>query len=259
LIEPKRIGRFLATDEYGYVQPDVARELIPAHWLPAVDSVAQALLETGQVESVYLRGSAPRGLAIDSISDLDFVYISESCVDRTEAALDVRLKRDFPFIGGVEFLRLPHARLTRVTPPCSRPYFQMLLKTQSLFLGGHDVTPKIAPFRPGKEMVSHVFELLWDFRQVREYLAADRTEEELREARQWFSRRLVRSGLEVTMSRSGRYTRDLYLCYEEFARYYPGYAPGMYSALRNCLNGHEDCLAYEDLVVLLDAESACLR
>ncbi len=268
VIEPRRIGEFLTTDENGYVQPDVAREKIPAHWRPAVDSIVQALLDTGRVESVYLRGSAPRGLVLDSLSDLDVVYLLkagtvesgpvESGLDGTETSLADMVRRNFPFICGVEFLRLTKARLNRIAPPLSRPYFQMLLKTQSLFLGGSDVTRDIAPFRPDIEMVSHVFELLWDFRQIREYLTPDRTAREVREARQWFARRLVRSGLEVTMTRSGLFTRDLYLCYEQFAEFYPGSASRMYSVLVNSLNGHEDALACEDLVALLHSEGAAL-
>jgi len=258
MIEPRRIGEFLTTDEHGYIRPDVARERIPAHWLPAVDSITQALLDTGRVEAIYLRGSAPRGFALDSLSDLDFIYIAESDLARAESALEDQVQRRFPFICGVEFLRLPAARLTRIAPPCSRPYFQMLLKTQSLFLAGRDVTRDIDPFRPGIEMVSHVFELLWDFRQLPAYLTADRTGQEVREARQWFARRLVRSGFEVTMTRSRRFTRDLYLCYEQFAEFYPECAARMYSVLLNSLNGHEDPLSYEDLVTLLHSEGAAL-
>jgi uncharacterized protein len=46
----------------------------------------------------------------------------------------------------------------------------------------------------------------------------------------------LRSGFELTMNRSKRYTRDLYRCYETFAEYYPEKEPEMREVLCLALN-----------------------
>ncbi|MNT67908.1 hypothetical protein D3C72_2060850 [compost metagenome] len=88
----------------------------------------------------------------------------------------------------------------------------MLLKTQSLFLEGIDVCKGIPSFRPDVEMVSHVFNLKQELEKHDLHSEGDR---------KWMSRRIVRSGLEITLDRSQNFTRDLYLCFEQFVSYYP--------------------------------------
>ena len=73
--------------------------------------------------------------------------------------------------------------------------------------------------------------------------------------RKWISKRIVRAGLEVTMNRSNRFSRDLYLCYEQFSQFYPERSGLMYEVLLNCLNGNSDPLRYQELVTFLAGES----
>lgn len=68
----------------------------------------------------------------------------------------------------------------------------------------------------------------------------------------------MRSGLEITMNRCSRFTRDLFLCFEQFSELYPSYKDEMWRVLQNCLNGHEDPVKYEGLVELLNNESSGL-
>ena len=60
------------------------------------------------------------------------------------------------------------------------------------------------------------------------------------------------------MDRNDRFTRDLYLCYEQFARFYPGRSEQMLRVLANCLSGRESALEYGELVAFLARESARL-
>ncbi len=49
-------------------------------------------------------------------------------------------------------------------------------------------------------------------------------------------RRIIRTGLELVVERSGLFSRDLYPCYEVFSRYYPIQAPQMKQALHYAIN-----------------------
>ena len=49
-------------------------------------------------------------------------------------------------------------------------------------------------------------------------------------------RRFLRLGMELVMLDEKRYTRDLCLCYESFAKYYPEQSTDMYHALELAIN-----------------------
>jgi hypothetical protein len=265
VIQPRRIGRYLTVDRFGYVQPDVALDLIGETWKPLVDFVTRSLMNRRDIHSVYLRGSIPRGLAIENVSDADFVYISERNFDQADAALEEAVIAGFPFIKRLNLFRLNRTELDKVHHPQRRPYFHMLLKTQSLFLAGNDVAKDIEPFKPGPDMVSHVFWLMVEFlktpiltSKISSKLEESQRAVVERTARQWISKRIVRSGFEITMDRDNRFTRDLYFCYEAFSASYQRQAELMFKVLINSLNGNEDPMIYNELVIFLVKEGARL-
>jgi hypothetical protein len=258
MIEPRRIGRFLAVDQSGHVQPDVAADRIGDRWRPAVEFVVRSLMQREGVRSVYIRGSIPRGLAIENVSDADFMYFSDVDYGAEDHALQERAAADFPFVNGLELFRLDRPTFNRIHRQQRRPYFHMLLKTQCLLLAGDDIASNIEPFRIGPDLVSHVCSLAREFSRLPGQLEEGRRTSAEQSVRQWFSRRIVRSGFEVTMDRSNRFTRDLYLCYEDFAKFYPGWCTTMYRVLVNCLNGEDDPLRYAGLVTFLDSEGSRL-
>jgi uncharacterized protein len=259
LIQPQRIGRFLSVDDLGYVKPDVAIDNVGPIWNPLVAFVRDALMNRQGIRSVYIRGSIPRGLAIENISDADFIYFSETKCEPADIELERIVEAKFAFVKGLELFRLDCASFNNIRPSQERPYFHMLLKTQCLFLAGDDIARDIKPFRIGPEMVSHVFLLEREFSRLPRLLEQGRKSGVEQSMRQWFSRKIVRSGFEVTMDRSNCFTRDLYLCYEQFARLYPAYSEQMFRVLVNCLNGGESPLQYGELVAFLVGESAHLH
>ncbi|HXZ30753.1 MAG TPA: hypothetical protein VEH30_00610 [Terriglobales bacterium] len=258
MIEPERIGRFLSVDEFGYVQPDVAIDKIGAIWKPLVAFVQNALMNRQGVRSVYLRGSIPRGLAIENISDADFFYFSETDFDPADIELARIVEANLAIVNGLELSRLDRATFDKIHANQRRPYFHMLLKTQCLFLAGDDIARDIEPFQIGPEMVSHVFSLQTEFSRLPRWLEEGRRSGVEQSIHRWFSRRIVRSGFEVTMDRSNRFTRDLYLCYEQFAQFYPDWSEQMFRVLINSLNGEESSLQYGELVAFLAAKGARL-
>jgi hypothetical protein len=173
---------------------------------------------------------------------------------------------NFPFLQKLTLFRLNGIELGKIHYPQRRPYFQMLLKTQSLFLADDDVVKHIEPFKLGPDMVSHVFWLENEFNKA--IALAPRISCRLgegekatfeRSVRQWISKRIVRSGLEITICKSNRFTRDLYLCYEAFSMLYPRQSDKMYQALIYSLNGSDNPIVYKDLVALLVKEGARLH
>lgn len=258
MIEPQRIGRYLGLDANGCVEPDVSADLIEPRWLPLVAFVRDTLMARKSVRSVYLRGSIARGLAIENVSDADFIYLSETNFDLLDAELERAVEAKFAFVKGLELSRLDGVSLGRLRARQQRPYFHMLLKTQCLCLAGEDIVAGISPFKLGADMVSHVFSLEHEFLRLPRLLDEGRKTGAERAMHQWFSRRIVRSGFEVTMDRNDRFTRDLYLCWEQFARFYPARSEQMSRVLLNCLNGAQSLAQYREMAAFLSAESVRL-
>lgn len=246
MISPKKIGRFLEIDENGFILPDVKLEAIDPKWMSLVMFVKNQILQTKKVSSIYIRGSIPRGLAQSGYSDADFLCITEENLDHLDQHINEQCKVQFPFVRGIELGSINQNQLKFIKPGRTRPYLEMLLKTQSLFLEGIDICKDIPSFRPDVEMVSHVFNLKKEFENNDLHSEGDR---------KWMSRRIVRSGLEITLDRSQNFTRDLYLCFEQFVNYYPGKKDIMYAALENSLNGHIDIKNFDELIHFLNDES----
>lgn len=258
MLAPQRIGQYLATDSNGFVVPDVAWSNIREPWKSVVDFVVSELSGLTSIKSVYIRGSVPRGLAIPDVSDIDFLYITDEKHEGLEESLSKEVSHRFPFVRDLELSRITGKSFAEVYQPQTRPYFQMLLKTQSLHIAGEDPVKNIQPFRPDKEMVSHAFHLEKEFAELPKWLAEDRAAGKENQTRKWISRRIVRAGLEVTLTKTNLFTRDLALCLEQFQSLYPDHATAMSNILLNALNGHEDPLKYEPLVRLLTKESSHL-
>ena len=64
----------------------------------------------------------------------------------------------------------------------------------------------------------------------------------------WIMRRIVRTGLELIGEDARVFTRDLYPCYEHFARYYPARAAEMYRALELAVFPTSDAKVISDLL-----------
>lgn len=256
MIKPKRLGRFLQVDSKGFIVPDVSLASIQPHWRPLVDHATKRLMAIPGVTAVYIRGSIPRGLAQDGYSDADFLCPTDSndCRIGPEVeALDRELQSLFPQCRGLEVSNLTPQKLAHINECQTRPYQHMLLKTQALCLAGPDICTTIVPFSPDVEMVSHTFHLERDFAEYLKW----QTEEgaNIAEVRRWMSRRIVRAGLEITLNRQLRFTRDLYLCYEVFSEFYPQHQQTMFTILQNALNGHLPLEPYQSFISFLQAEA----
>lgn len=234
----RNIGSVLHTDENGYIVKVASVGRIQPKWRPAVDMIIEACKSNlgNKLHSVYVRGSAARGEAIDGVSDIDTIVLiaaSEDEVDKDWCGIARReCKRSFPFVRGVEIKITPVEGIDQKD--------QFMLKTQAACVYGQDITERLPRMKPGREAVKHAFMLHKKIDQAIELLQNTDNTRYIREVCTWIMKRIVRSGCELVMERSGKYTRDLYPCYELFSQYYPEKSESMYRALELAVNPTED-------------------
>ena len=188
------------------------------------------------VHSLYVRGSVANGQAIPNVSDIDsFAVMPADKIDGPafEAWAEVtsaELAPRFPHVAGVELEAWPLESATDRNDPAA-----LIIKLESACVHGEDLAGQIEGFRPGVEVAIGT-------RYFRHFLDAFLEEypldgeEERRGTIAWISRRFLRVGMELVMEQEQRFTRDLYLCYESFARGYPEQAEAMYHALELAVN-----------------------
>ena len=232
------LGDVLAVDADGHLINPCRHNLIAPPWSAAVEALVAAYRHHlgARLHSVYLRGSVPKGGAIEGVADIDSFAVLLSEPEDTDAAwiapLQARMAEEFPFHTGVE------VNLVSRRTVCEDPkawVWPFLIKTQSLCLWGDDLAPSLPGYRPGLSLAGHAPRLAADLEEFRAQCpegAEAELAQDIREWCQWIMKRVVRSGFELTMARERTYTRDLYPCYTAFARHYPERAPQMRQALQ---------------------------
>ncbi len=231
-IEIKPTGSYFNIDKDGFVINPASAEKIQEEWKPVIEDVIDSYkkLYKDKLKNVYIRGSVAKGEAVLDISDIDaFAYVDANRQDLPSAREERRLiVEKYPFIASVEM---------GISPLSEIPLDTIILN-QSLCVYGEPI--EVPKLKPGKEMAIHSPSFHNRFTKFENFLNKEDSEEEIKKDCVWFMKGLLRVGFEITMERSGRYTRDLYRCYETFAEYYPEKEVEMKEVLTLALNPTSD-------------------
>ena len=238
-IKLKRHGSYLKTDKEGFVIPIVSNELVQEHWKPLIKELIDyyRFHFKDELISVYIRGSVAKGEAVDFISDLDSICVVENKKNNLDCDdfLD-RMVNEFPFCHHIELCNISKEDIENKFPPRDRGVWAELIKTQSICVYGKDLESEIEPFML-KDMIGHSYYLEKDLIKLQTYLEEDKDcPEDLRDSCSWIAKRIIRSGFDLVMEREELFTRDLYLCYESFSKYYPNQSKSMYRVLDLAIN-----------------------
>src|SRR6266481_2572789 len=226
-----KIGSYLEIDADGYIVNPASIEKIQERYIEPLEEVKDDYLFYfgSGLHSLYIRGSIPKGQGIDDVSDIDtfaIVSLKEEEIDTSWGKeTNAKIKREYPFIEGVEIVAIPLANLAKFKGD------QIMIKTQSVCLYGTDLASTIPSFKPGFETAQHIQGIKREIEQTIAWLQEEKPEEQTVKKCTWIMKRLVRSGFELTMEHSGKYTRDLYPCYQTFSEFYPAKKDGMYEVL----------------------------
>ncbi len=250
-IEIQPVGSVLGVDKDGYIVSSSAVEKMQAKWREAAEAVVEVCRRVlgENLHSVYVRGSASRGEAIDGMSDLDMmVVVREYLGEKQKSELDsVRrnLEKCYPFCRGIE----TSVKLLEPLESRQNPNW-FLIKVYSVCVYGQDLANVLPAVKPGRSMVLHALDVREELLAI--ILKFENGEYAFTAGRcVWMMKRLLRSGAELVMEREQGYTRDLYYCYSLFSKYYPDKEPEMRQVLELALNPVGEMRQIKGLVVQL--------
>lgn len=230
-IDIQPFGSFFEVDSEGYLINPASFEKIQERWKPVIEAYVDVCKELygDDLISIYLRGSVAKGQAIDNISDLDaFVVLQDNHKEppkEMENEKEKELRKIFPFVNSFEFGIFTNTGIQD----------ESLLLNQSLCLYGQPI--QVPRVKLSKELVWHApnfesrHQKLLDF-----FMEENPNSQRVRGRIEWFGKGVLRTGLEILIEKSGKYSRDLYPCYKIFSEFYPEKEKEMRAVLDLVLN-----------------------
>lgn len=243
-IEIKSLGSYFELDSRGYIINPTSIEKIQSKWLPAVQDVVEVYKKVlgNKLINIYIRGSVAKGQAVDGVSDLDTYCFIENpnteSIEEYKAVLNIYreeidkyeeiIELKYRFIADIEFQVHPKKRINK----------EIIMLSQSVCVYGEPF--QIPKLKPGKELASHSPGFERFLTGLDDFFNIETLPERNKLKCAWVMKRFLRTGFEICMERSNRYTRDLYKCYETFIEYYPEKEPQMREILELALNPTSD-------------------
>jgi uncharacterized protein len=225
-----KLGNLLYANQYGFLISDLKKNSIQPKWGKAVKKAVLILKkQIPSIHSVYIRGSVATGRAIDNVSDVDFLVVTKKQTrdvykQRVFCGLEI-LAREFPFITRFDVGYYTAKDIINIKE-------RALVKLRSVCVYGKDISSKIPTLKPGRDICVTLLGLEKEIEQtLSEIEEGYYTKDNTKAMCTWMMKRLVRGGLELVSERDRVFTRDLYLCFENFSAHYPKYKIYSYEAL----------------------------
>ncbi|MBV9790545.1 MAG: hypothetical protein JOZ51_20295, partial [Chloroflexi bacterium] len=198
---------------------------------PAVAAAVAAYREhlSAQLVGVYVRGTVPRGQAVLGVSDLDCFAVVSGDPEHVDGswlkAAGAEIARQHPIVSDVQLEIWP---LDEVLVTDRFNEMSFLLKTQSACVWGDDLAPQLPRFKPDVIVANNdISQIRPDIEEAIAALQADGSPDRVVYWCRRIMKNMLRAGFSLVMLSEGVFTRDLKLCYEFFARYYPAQEPEM--------------------------------
>lgn len=232
-IEIQPTGLLFEVDKQGFLVNPASMDKVQEHWRPVVKEYVQACkdLYGDDLVSVYIRGSVAKGKAIDGISDLDaFVVLQDDYQQPHKDLISEKRKsmaKNFPFVNGFEFEEYTQ---TGIQDEC-------ILLNQSFCIFGEEI--KVPAVKLSKDLALHAPNFQSRHNHLVSFIQEENpSKERIKNRVEWLGKGILRTGLEILIEKSGKYTRDLYPCYQVFSEYYPEKESQMRAVLDLVLNSN---------------------
>jgi uncharacterized protein len=240
LTKVKNIGRFCPTDCNGNIVNDSSLSNINPAFSKVIEETAD-LYQTHlkeELHSIYIRGSIPRGLGIEGVSDLDTIALMNKSIQDIDLGwvdkAEQYLNQKYNCVDGVEF---SFYSIEDVLETDHFSIISFMIKTHSVCVYGKDVSDRLPDYKADITLGNeHLVNLKRQIDQAKEDLVGNEDKEDIVDCCRWIMKIIVRAGLALVIDKESNYTRDLYPAYKAFAKHYPGKESEMKHAVHFAIN-----------------------
>lgn len=248
-----RTGRLWRMDNDGSILNDASPDKIKSPYDSMIADATAAYTGNiaNDIHSVYVTGSVARGLAVEGVSNLNMIALLTEAADADLVLRDwivpaeEALLAKYPSLSDVILELWPYNYVFADPERFSIGAF--IIKTHSVCVWGSDVTPELPDYRVDAAIAND--DLVQIKLDVDEAVMKIKRNSKPENVAYWcreVMKHILHAGFALVMVDEGVYTRDLDLCYEYFARHYPGHAADMQRALRYAENPSTDAMEVLD-------------
>jgi len=237
-MEIKEMGTVMEVDAEGNLINEAGQDKFQENWREAINDFVETVKEHlgDKVLSIYVRGSAAKGTAVDTISDLDTITILDVSkeelkdVDLSWIPLErKKLMEKHPFQEKVEFDFISKEGIGFSD--------RFVLKTQSTCVHGTDIAEEFEGMSLTKENLMKLRgSMQAKIDATVDAINATEDPEAIKKHLKWVCKRFLRRGILMVAERANVYSRDLYPSYKIFSQYYPEKEAEMRKVLEYALN-----------------------
>ncbi|MFT4928311.1 MAG: hypothetical protein ACI8WB_004430 [Phenylobacterium sp.] len=238
MLNIKPIGQYFPLDEKGYIVNMAALDNVPPVYQPPINGIIELLatdnILASSIHSIFLRGSAAFGYAIEPISGIYLIVITNTNETQLSATIIATaqqwLTTHYPTFS-LDIMVTGYD----VTRQITAPRLDIVLKTQACCVFGEDVSEALENYRPGPEMFLTLPWLRMDLIALKSVEQSPQNLEPFTD----FAKLLIRVSFELIMAKAGQYSKSLYYCIKSFICYYPDKEAVLKRFLTFYLNGAE--------------------
>ncbi len=237
-------------DKKGFLVSNFNVFNIQKGWMPPIEDFLNYLKKekyNSKIYSVYIRGSVATGTAIKNVSDIDFFVITKekfsgNLKNKILKDMDIYLKKH-PYITRYDIGYYTQKEILKMKE-------SILIKLHSICIYGKDIKNKIPNLKPGIDTALTLQKLEKEIKLTLEEISKNRYSDNNKALAMcvWMSKRLLRAGFELIAEKESCFTRNLYLCWEKFAKYYPSKSKQMYNVLNLAINPTTNMALYKKIL-----------
>lgn len=234
--EIKPIGGYIYPDSDGYLVNPTSISHIPKKWLRLTEDLTDAYIKVydDNLHSVYIRGSVAQGTMISGVSDLDsFCLVRNQVTENEDNCLQLMVNKiaaKYPFANGIEALAFT------VDEALTNESYKFLIKILALCVWGEEVGSKIGKYQVSVSALDFCTRINDLNQRFLKYATMLKDDNEARRYCVSISKLALRIAFDIVMLREARFTRDLYYCWESYAKYYPQHASLLKEFLDHAVN-----------------------
>ncbi|WP_421378356.1 nucleotidyltransferase domain-containing protein [Bacillus salacetis] len=241
----KEIGYTARADREGFLLNESCWEKVNEKYRPAIDYIVESLTDSfsDEIHSIYLRGSLPRGLGIEGVSDIDLLVVTNvspenSVFHERTRQIENEILRRYPFVNGIE---VGIYALIDVVDTSRFGIIPFMIKTYSIPLYGKNLQERLPRYKADEKLANeHIVNLKSQIEMALADLEGNEDKEDIKDCCTWIMKIITRCGMALVMTEENTYTRDLYPAYKLFSKHFPEQKEEMEKALLYAINPSED-------------------
>ncbi|MCA0983149.1 hypothetical protein LCL89_03695 [Halobacillus yeomjeoni] len=161
----KNIGYFCKVDEEGNIRNESNWKCMNRNFQKAVERLVELLLKNVRkdIHSIYIRGSLPKGLGVEHVSDIDAIVLIDSDQEANYREIISPINQEilnlFPYVNGVEIGIYTLQNMVLNTDRFS--IIPFMIKTHSLCVYGENIQSKLPSYPINEALANdHIIQAL---------------------------------------------------------------------------------------------------